>query len=142
MAYERNAMIKLFWKIHPKLYQWSGGRIGKNVMGLPVLLLTTTGRKSGQARTKALTYFRRGEDYVVIASNLGADFHPAWWLNLQADPGATIQAGNQEYSVRAREAVGEERAEIWQMVVNTAPAYDEYRAQTDRQIPVVVLEQV
>jgi deazaflavin-dependent oxidoreductase (nitroreductase family) len=137
---ERNALIELFWKIHPKVYAWSNGRIGGAMMGLPVLLLTTTGRKSGLPRTKALMYLPYGENFVVIASNLGSDYHPAWWLNLQANPAAAVQVGGEQYPVLAREATGIERDEIWEALTDAAPAYDDYAVQTTRRIPVVVLE--
>ena len=137
---EPNVAIRFFWRIHPKLYRWSGGRIGRKIRGLPVLLLTTKGRKSGLERIKALMYLPRGTDFIVIASNLGQDRHPAWWLNLEAEPNAGVQVGSKRYEVLAREADGEEREEIWQELVARAPAYNEYRADTPRRIPVVVLE--
>lgn len=135
-----NPLVRLFWQVHPKVYAWTGGRVGGSLMGLPVLLLTTTGRKSGQKRTKALMYLPQGEDFVVIASNLGSDRHPAWWLNLQAGPNAAVQVGSAHHAVRAREAEGEERERIWRALVDKAPAYDDYKARTTRRIPVVVLE--
>ena len=135
-----NPLIRMFWRVHPKLYAWSGGRIGGSLMGLPALLLTTTGRKSGLQRTKALMYLPQGEDFVVIASNLGDDRHPAWWLNLEADPNASVQVGGAHYAARAREAQGEERERIWRALVDRVPAYDDYKGRTTRRIPVVVLE--
>jgi deazaflavin-dependent oxidoreductase (nitroreductase family) len=91
MAVTRNAFVELFWRVHPTLYRWSVGRIGGAIGGMPVLLLTTTGRKSGEPRTTALTYLPRGDDFVVIASVLGEPRHPAWWLNLAAKPDATVR---------------------------------------------------
>ena len=140
MAVKRNALVELFWRIHPSLYRWSGGRIGGSMMGLPVLLLTTTGRKSGQPRTTALMYLVRGKDYVVIASYLGEPRHPSWWLNLQAQPDASVQVGSETQRVKAREAEGEEREELWRAAVNKTADYEEYQARTSRRIPVVVLE--
>ena len=140
MAIKRNALINLFWRVHPRLYRWSGGRIGGSLMGLPVLLLTTKGRRSGLDRTKALMYLPRGEDFVVIASVLGEPRHPYWWLNLEADPHAFVQIGRTRHPVHAYEAEGEEREEIWRALTAKAPAYDEYRVQTSRRIPVVVLQ--
>lgn len=139
MALERNFAVELFWKVHPTLYRWSGGRIGGKLVGLPVLLLTTRGRKSGAPRTTALTYLPRGDDCVVIASCLGEPKHPAWWLNLEADPAATILVGSDERGVRAREAEGPERDAIWDELVAHSPDYDVYRERTGRRIPVVVL---
>ncbi len=140
MTQEVNGAIKLFWRIHPKVYQWSGGRIGKKLMGMPVLLLTTIGRKSGLQRTKALTYLPHDDNFVVIASNLGQPHHPAWWLHLAADPNATVQVGNQQIAVRAREAEGDERAALWQAVIDLQDEYAQYENFTERRIPVVVLE--
>ncbi|HSQ00627.1 MAG TPA: nitroreductase family deazaflavin-dependent oxidoreductase [Candidatus Dormibacteraeota bacterium] len=140
MAATRNAMVELFWKVHPRLYRWSGGRIGGSLMGLPVLLLTTSGRKSGQPRTTALMYLPRATDFVVVASVLGEPRHPFWWRNLEADPEATVLVGRSRYAVRAREAVGAEREALWRLVVAKVADYEEYQARTTRRIPVVVLE--
>lgn len=140
MAATRNAVVELFWRIHPRLYLWSKGRIGGKLMGLPVLLLTTKGRKSGLARTSALMYLPRERDFVVIASFLGEPRHPYWWLNLESDPRASVQVGPERYEVRAREAVGDEREELWRAITTITPDYDEYQKRTTRRIPVVVLE--
>lgn len=140
MAITRNALVELFWRIHPKLYHWTGGRIGGSIGPMSVLLLTTTGRKSGAPRTNALTYLPHGDDFVVIASVLGEPRHPAWWLNLAARPEATVEVGRERHVVRAREAEGAERETIWNAVVAKVPDYEEYRRRTSRRIPVVVLE--
>jgi F420H(2)-dependent quinone reductase len=134
MATRRTKAVELFWHIHLPLYRLSGGRILGRVMGMPVLLLDTVGRKSGQRRTNALTYFQQGRAFVVIASVLGEPRDPAWWLNLRASPETTIQVGRERIAVRAREAAGAEREQLWAAVVAQAPDYAEYR------IPVVVLE--
>jgi F420H(2)-dependent quinone reductase len=139
-AARRTKAVELFWKLHLPLYRWSGGRLGGRVMGMPVLLLETVGRKSGQRRTNALTWFPKGDDYVVIASVLGEPRDPAWWLNLRAKPETTIQVGREHIGVRAREAAGAEREQLWAAVVAKAPDYAEYQARTERRIPVVVLE--
>ena len=141
-AVRRNAFVELFWKIHPALYRLTGGRVLGRLLGLPVLLLTTTGRRSGQPRTRALTYLPDGEHTVVIASFLGEPRHPDWWLNLRAHPEATIQRGATTTRVRAREAEGEERERLWRAVVATTPDYAEYARRTSRRIPVVVLEPI
>ena len=140
MASEPNLLIKAFWRVHPKIYHWSSGRIGGSLMGLPVLLLTTKGRKSGIWRTKALMYLPHNEDFIVIASNLGQAHHPMWWLNLQAEPNAKVEIKGANYPVLSREAVGDERREIWQALIAVAPSYEEYKQKTERQIPVVILE--
>jgi deazaflavin-dependent oxidoreductase (nitroreductase family) len=140
MAITRNAVVELFWKVHPRLYRWTGGRIGGAIRGMPVLLLETSGRKTGQPRTNALTYLPRGDDFVVIASVLGEPKNPAWWLNLEAHPDAWVQVGGARHAVRARKAEGDERDALWRAVVAKTPDYDEYKARTTRRIPVVVLE--
>jgi deazaflavin-dependent oxidoreductase (nitroreductase family) len=140
MAITRNAFVELFWRIHPKLYRWTGGRIGGSIGSMPVLLLTTTGRKTGAPRTSALTYLPHGDDFVVIASVLGEPRHPAWWLNLEARPDATVEVGRERHAVLARQAQGGERDTLWKAVVAKMPDYEEYRRRTSRRIPVVVLE--
>ncbi len=110
------------------------------MLGMPVLLLTTTGRKSGQPRSNALLYLPEGEACVVIASNAGEPRHPAWWLNLAADPKAQLQRAGQLTAVVAREAVGDERARLWSKWLDKEPSYAVYEQRTSRKIPVVVLE--
>jgi deazaflavin-dependent oxidoreductase (nitroreductase family) len=139
-AIKRSWMVERFWRIHPWLYRVSGGRIGGRVIGLPVLLLTTTGRKSGAPRTRALTYFPHGDASVVAASYLGEPRHPDWWLNLRKNPSATIQRGGEVVRVHAREADGDERERLWREITASAPDYAEYQTRTARRIPVVVLE--
>ena len=133
-----------FWRVHPKLYKWTNGRIGGRLVGLPALLLTTTGRKSGEARTAALTFVPREKDFVVIASKLGRPSHPAWVLNLVAKPEASVQLMAEHIAVRARVAQGGERAELWSKATEKVPQYDGYAEKTKgiREIPVVVLERV
>lgn len=137
-----NLLIRLFWDVHLKLYLWSAGRIGHTIRNLPVLILTTKGKKTGLLRPKALMYLPYGDDFVVIASNLGQANHPAWWINLQAEPEATVQVRDKYQAVRAREADGEERERLWNAVAEKNSDYKQYRAWTSRRIPVVVLEKV
>lgn len=132
--------MELFWKLHPWLYRKSGGRLLGKLVGMKVLLLTTTGAKSGAQRTTALTYLDAGGAYVVIGSFLGEPRHPAWVHNLRANPRATVQVGARKVPVTAREARGEERARLWQRLVALQPDYRAYESRTDREIPVVVLE--
>jgi len=139
-AVRRTKAMELFWKLHRFLYRVSGGRIGGRVVGMPVLMLTTTGRKSGVPRANVLTYLPKGRASVVFASNAGEPRHPAWWLNLAADPHATVQRGQEVTPVIAREAEGEERARLWDEVVRTEAGYAVYAERTTRRIPVVVLE--
>lgn len=140
MAIKRNAVIDVFWKVHPKVYRWSGGRIGGSMRGIPILLLTTTGRRSGQQRTKALMYISQENNFVVAASFLGSEQHPAWWLNLMTNPNATVQIDGASFAVKAREAEGEEREALWNAFVEMMAEYDDYQALTSRRIPIVVLE--
>ena len=143
MAIERNFWVELFWRWHPKLYRLSGGQIGGKMAGLPVLLIETIGRKSGERRETALTYLpypsADGDRYVVIASVLGEPRHPAWYLNLRADPKIAVTVGPNRIAVDARDAEGEERERIWDALIEVSPDYAGYRKQTERRIPVVVL---
>ena len=122
------------------LYRSTRGRVGARIGNhLPVLLLTTTGRKSGKPRTTPLLYVEDGGRYVVVASVGGAPKHPAWYLNVQDDPVAKIEVGSRSLDVRAETAEPEERARLWQAVTRMYPTYDVYQARTTRVIPVVVL---
>lgn len=125
--------------IHRGIYRSTGGRVGARLNGLDMVLLTTTGRKSGQPRTLPLACFRDGEDWIVVASNGGQDFHPAWWLNLQANPRAQAQLGRETRSVVAHEAIDDDRARLWPLLKQQNSAYPKYEKKTDRLIPVVVL---
>jgi F420H(2)-dependent quinone reductase len=127
-------------RLNIPLYRLSGGRIGGHVGRAPVLLLTTTGRKSGQARTAPVVYLAEGESFVVIGSNAGHSREPAWSLNLKAKPEAEIEVGRRKLPVRARIAGGEERAGLWRRHNDQYSGFDEYEARTDRDIAVFVLE--
>jgi deazaflavin-dependent oxidoreductase (nitroreductase family) len=133
-------------RVHTALYRRTGGRVGARLAGLPHLLLTTTGRRSGEPRTLPLVYMSdrgadgRGEQrWVVVASNGGSDRAPAWWRNLEARPEAVIEVGAEEHRVVAHRAAGEERARLWAEVKRFNPAYATYERLTEREIPVVVL---
>ncbi len=126
-------------RLHAWVYRSTGGRVGHRGGGMTNLLLTTTGRKSGAPRTVALSYMADGDTYVLVASNGGADRHPAWWLNLQKNPRAQVQVGNQTMTVAAVEADTTERARLWPMLKASNPFYGQYEQITDRRIPVVVL---
>ena len=141
-AARRNAWTELFFRIHPWIYRRTGGRVLGRFGGTPVLLLTTRGRKSGEPRTNGLLYFDRGDHWAVAASWAGEPKHPAWYRNLVADPGATIEIRGRRIPVRARELEGEERALVWKEIVARDPSFAEYERRTRgiREIPVVVLE--
>ncbi|MEX0972180.1 MAG: nitroreductase family deazaflavin-dependent oxidoreductase [Solirubrobacterales bacterium] len=127
-------------KLNIPLYRISGGRIGGRVNKAPVLLLTTTGRKTGQKRTAPVVYLADGEDVVVIGSNAGHSRTPAWSLNLQANPEAEVEVGRERHPVRARIASGEERADLWRRHNEQYSGFDEYEGRTDREIALFVLE--
>jgi F420H(2)-dependent quinone reductase len=126
--------------LHRVLYTASGGRIGSRIWGLEIVLLTTTGRRSGRARTVPLCALRDGESFVVIASYGGLDRSPSWWLNLQREPTATLRLGRTTRDVVAREATRDERDRLWARVTARAPGYLGYQRRTTRRIPVVLLE--
>lgn len=127
-------------KLNIPLYRLSGGRIGGRIAKAPVLLLTTTGRKSGQKRTAPVVYLADGENLVVIGSNAGHSRSPAWSLNLKANPDAQVEVGRERRPVRARIAQGEERADLWRKHAEQFSGFDEYETRTDRDIAVFVLE--
>jgi deazaflavin-dependent oxidoreductase (nitroreductase family) len=137
-----NLGFRIFGGIHKGVYRLTGGKVGGKIGKAPVLLLTATGRKSGQPRTQPLLYTQAGDGYAVIASKGGADQHPFWYLNLQANPRAEVTVARQTRQVRARDAQGEERERLWRALADLYPGYDKYAQKTNRQIPVVVLEPV
>jgi deazaflavin-dependent oxidoreductase (nitroreductase family) len=132
--------FRILGGLHRTVYRLSGGKIGSRIVNLPVLLLTTTGRKSGRPRTQPLAYTRTGDGYVVIASKGGAAGHPLWYLNLRASPLAEVTVGRERQKVRAREAEGEERERLWRQMADVYSGYDRYAQKTSRRIPVIVLE--
>ena len=131
----------LFGEEHVRQYRETDGENGHDWRkGSSTLLLTTTGRRSGEARTSALIYGRHGDDYLIVASKGGADAPPGWYVNLQAEPAAEVQVLADRFRARARTATPEERPEMWREMVSHWPDYDEYQAKTGREIAVVVLE--
>jgi deazaflavin-dependent oxidoreductase (nitroreductase family) len=132
--------LSLFGDEHIRRYEETDGEIGYLWNGATILVLTTTGRKSGEPRKFALIYDSRGDDFVVVASKGGAPEHPGWYENLLAHPDASVQVRGETYGVRARTAEGAERDELWLLMNRSWPNYDAYATRTDRQIPVVVLE--
>ena len=138
-----NLGFRILGGLHTKLYRLTGGKVGGKAGKAPVLLLTTTGRKSGQPRTNPLLYAHAGDNaYMVIASKGGADKHPLWYRNLQADPLAEVTVGRETHRVRARDAQGAERERLWRTLADLYPGYDKYAQKTSRRIPVVVLDAV
>ena len=135
-----NLGFRILGGMHKRVYRVTGGKIGGRIGKLPVLLLTTIGRKSGKTRTQPLAYTRVGDGYAVIASKGGAPQHPLWYLNLRANPLAEVTVGRETWKVRARDAEGEERERLWHALADLYPGYDRYAQKTSRRIPVVVLE--
>ncbi len=142
--YSRVAVTAQKWatKLHTSLFRATAGRVGGRIVGSPVLLLNTSGRKTGRRRTTPLLYLRDGDRYVTVASNGGTRDHPVWWLNLKAHPEATVEVGDSEVRVRAEETDPEEKARLWQKLVEMYPSYEDYQRKTDREIPVVVLHPI
>jgi deazaflavin-dependent oxidoreductase (nitroreductase family) len=131
-------LFKFFSAIFIGIFRLSGGRLG-GPGGTQLLLLTTTGRKSGAPRTTPLIFARDGDDYLVVASVGGSPKHPAWYHNLQADPQAEIQVRGERFKVTARTAGDDEKPRLWNIVREQWPNYDVYQQRTERVIPVVVL---
>ncbi len=131
--------MKVLRTMHRGLYRASGGKLGRTFFGAPVLLLTTIGRKTGRPRIWPLGYLHEEDRVIVIASNGGQPNHPAWYLNLRANPHVSVQIGEQNQAMIARTAEGDERARLWSRVVREYPAFGDYRRKTNRELPVVIL---
>jgi deazaflavin-dependent oxidoreductase (nitroreductase family) len=136
------AAQKYATRLHAAVFRATNGRILGRMLGGPVLLLVTVGRKTERHRTTPLLYLQDGDRYAIVASNGGTAKHPVWWLNLLANPDATAEVGGERVRVRAREATGEEKARLWRELVKMYPPYQDYQKRTDREIPVAVLEPV
>ncbi|HVP02396.1 MAG TPA: nitroreductase family deazaflavin-dependent oxidoreductase [Solirubrobacteraceae bacterium] len=131
---------QLFGDEHVRVYRETKGEHGYHWRGGRVLLLTTTGRSSGEPRTSALLHRVDAGRWILVASKGGAPDHPDWFKNLEADPDATIEVLADEIPVRASVAAGDERARLWDLMNEEWPSYAEYQTRTDREIPVVILE--
>lgn len=121
-------------------FRANDGKVGGNFEHVPLLLLHTTGAKTGKERVNPLAYQAVGDDVAVFASKGGSPKHSDWYRNLVAEPRATIEIGNETIPVRARVAVGEERERIWSLQKERLPGFADYEQKTSRQIPVVLLE--
>lgn len=131
---------ELFGAEHVRVYRETGGERGYRWRGTTILLLTTTGRRTGRPRTTPLIFRPDGERWVVVASKGGAPRHPGWYENLSANPEAMLQIRAEEVPVRASTAQGQGRERLWRLMGEVWPDYDRYQARTDRQIPVVVFQ--
>jgi deazaflavin-dependent oxidoreductase (nitroreductase family) len=130
----------LFGQEHVERYEATDGEEGHDWQDTVTLILTTTGRKSGEERKTPLIYQEHDGDYLIVASKGGAPEPPAWFLNLEANPEVGVQVKGDRFTARARTATPEEKPEMWRKMTSTWPAYDEYQEKTEREIPVVVLE--
>jgi deazaflavin-dependent oxidoreductase (nitroreductase family) len=135
-----NRVESLFTNVQVSLYRLSGGSIAGTFKGIPVLLLTTTGRKTGKKRTKPLLYLMDDDQVVLVASHAGAPTHPIWWRNLQHSPHAEVQIKRTLLQVEAREATPEERERLWPKLVALYSDYENYQKRTTRTIPIVLLQ--
>jgi deazaflavin-dependent oxidoreductase (nitroreductase family) len=130
----------LFGAEHVKRYRETDGAEGHDWQNTTVLILTSTGRKTGEKRSSPLIYQRHGADYMVVASKGGAEEPPSWYLNLQQNPEVEVQVKGERFAARARTADAQEKPEMWKTMAAAWPAYDDYQRKTDREIPVVVLQ--
>ncbi len=134
--------MPLFGQQHVERYRATDGEEGHDWQGTQTLLLTTTGRKSGEPRTTPLIYARSGDAYAIVASMGGSDAPPAWYLNLSENPDVEVQVKGERFRARARTASAGEKPQLWQTMVAEWPDYDAYQQRTEREIPVVLLERV
>ena len=140
-AAAKDLVAKVLTTAHRQLFDLTKGRLGGELAGMPVLVLTTTGRKSGKERRTMLTSpVQDGEAIVLVASYGGDDRHPTWFLNLRDDPDVTVTMRGRTLPMRARVASAEEKARLWESVTSTYSAYGGYQRRTDRDIPLVILE--
>jgi F420H(2)-dependent quinone reductase len=135
-----NFVVKWMSAANTWIYRLTGGRIGgKFLRGAPVMLLTTTGRKSGIARTAPLLYLERGREIVIVASKGGMSQHPLWFRNLEANPHCEVEIGTRKLAMVSRRASDTEKANLWPALLAMYPDFDDYQARTTRNIPVLIL---
>jgi deazaflavin-dependent oxidoreductase (nitroreductase family) len=128
-------------RINAFMYRRGGGEgLGGTFQKIPVVLLTTTGRKSGEPRVNPLYFLRDGDHVIVAASKIGSEKNPMWYLNLKANPKVQVQIKKEVLDMRARDATDDERAKYWPQLVEMYPTFEDYQSWTDRQIPIVVCE--
>jgi deazaflavin-dependent oxidoreductase (nitroreductase family) len=134
-------IIKWMSRINTFMYRRNKGEgLGGNFQGIPVAILTTKGRKTGEPRDSPLYFHQDGDKVIVAASKGGSDKHPMWYLNLKADPKVKVQIKDEVLQLTARDATDEERALYWPKLVEMYPTYDDYQSWTERKIPLVVCE--
>jgi len=137
-----NWILRQFMRFQVYMYRRSGGKRMGHLRGMPVLLLTTVGRKTGKERVTPVMYLRDGDNYVVTASNNGRDKQPSWLLNLKAHPQTKIEVDGITRSVMAQQASVEEKGRLWPQLVERAPFFEGYQRSTKRDIPMVILRQI
>lgn len=133
---------KYFGKVHSLLYRLSGGRFGARMGWIDVALVEVVGRKSGKLRTVPIACYPHRDSIVVSASNSGMERHPAWYLNMQANPEVTVQLGRERFAAVAEEVPEEEREALWEKIVKINKHQGEYLSNTERRIPLVYLRRV
>lgn len=135
-------LMKAFTGLHVLLFRLSGGRLGGIMNGFKVLILNTTGRKSGKTRANPLGYFEHQDGYLIVASNGGKDRHPAWFYNLESNPQVTIEVMGTTNNARAQMVGSDKYQQTWDWMVAQAPQYANYAISTTRKIPLVLLTSV
>ena len=136
----RRLVRRMFTRTHEFLYRRTRGVVGGRFRGAPILLLTTTGRKSGKQRTTPLLYYPNGDNLVIIGSAGGSDHHPAWYVNLVANPRAEVQVAREKKTVTAETASPDEKARLWPLLTERYSFLSAYQNGTSRDIPVVLLK--
>lgn len=139
---DKDTVARALTTFHERLYRISGGRLGGRLVGMPVLLLSTTGRRTGRRRTTPLTYTTDGDNLVLVASYGGDDHHPDWYLNLTAHPLVEVEREGRVEQRMARTATAEEKARLWPGIVDTYKGYGDYQRKTQRDIPLVILSRL
>lgn len=137
-----NIVLKAVLSVYIFLYRLTSGAIGGRMAGLNVLLLTTTGRKTGKSRTAPLGYFKDDGNFVIIASNGGSEKNPGWFYNVKSNPQVKIQIGKRELAAQAQVADPEKRSRLWPELVKMSPTYEKYAQNMKREIPLVILQPV
>jgi F420H(2)-dependent quinone reductase len=133
-------IFRQFIRFQVYVYRRSGGKRLGHIRGMPVLLLTTVGRKTGKTRVNPVVYIRDGNNYVIVAANAGADRNPGWFANLRANPQTTIEVDDMTLTVNAHKASKEEKGGLWPRLVEQASFFEDYRKKTTRDIPMIILE--
>jgi len=135
-------IFRQFIRFQVYVYRRSGGRRLGHIRGMPVLLLTTVGRKTGKTRVTPVVYIRDGDNYVIAASNSGANRNPGWFMNLQANPQTTIEVDDMTLTVMAHKASTGEKGRLWVRLVEEGPFFEGYGKKTTRDIPIIILQPI